>query len=367
MPVNGFQYRRIDESEFDEAKSQWNDLLKVSDANPLFVCWEWMYAWWKTWATILNIQLHVYFIYHHDLLVGILPLYTFNKRTGLFREFHFLGNAWGRSPTVRSEYIGPVFNKELKAELNQSFLNWVKGHGLLDCFIVADCIRYDFAPANVTIRREDKGYLLNCEGDFAEYKKRLSAAVRLKVFNRVDYLSAKYHAVEFGIYDLANIDLNEFFSQLNSFHVTRWGKPCFDQHAVEFHKNFIAQSEGAKPILSFIKVSNQLVSLSYNLYSEGVLYNIQSGYLEAFDKKIALGALHFGFIIKFAFENNQVKSLDFLAGRGKYSNYKASFRGNETLFFTIQVFSSSFLGDIYKRWMKLRSKLSFWRLKWKTP
>lgn len=367
MLVNGFQYRRIDECEFDLSKSQWNDLLKVSDANPLFVSWEWMHAWWETWAVTLDLQLYVYFIYHHDQLVGILPLYRFNKRQGLFREFHFLGNAWGRSPTVRSEYIGPIFNANFSVELDTSFLHWVKEHGLLDCFVVADCIRYGFAPANVTVRRADKGYLLRCDGDIEEYKKSLSAAVRLKVFNRVDYLAAKYQSVEFGIYDLTVIDLDEFFNQLNTFHKQRWGKPCFDPNAVEFHKRVIANSQSSEPILSFMKIGNQLVSLSYNLLSNGVIYNIQSGYVETFDKKVALGALHFGFMIEFAFKNIAVKRLDFLAGRGKLSNYKASFRGDEILFFTIQIFSSSFLGNIYKHWMKVRSKLSFWRLKWTTP
>jgi hypothetical protein len=367
MLVNGFQYRRIDEHEFDSAKSQWNDLLKVSDANPLFVCWEWMHAWWKTWAEPLNIQLYIYFIYSHDQLVGILPLYTFHKRQGVFREFHFLGNAWGRSPTVRSEYIGPIFNMNFSNALNQDFLNWVKGHGLLDCFIVADCIQRDFAPDNATIRKADKGYRLKCDGNFDNYKKGLSAAVRLKVFNRVDYLREKYKSVEFGFYNLADIDLDNFFDQLNIFHIKRWGKPCFDRNAVEFHKRFIAHSQEAEPILSFIRVGDQLVSLSYNLFSNGVIYNIQSGYVETFDKKVALGALHFGFIIDFAFQNTHIKCLDFLAGRGKLSNYKASFRGDEILFFTIQIFSSSSLGNIYKYWMKLRSKLSFWRLKWITP
>lgn len=367
MLVNGYQYRRIDKREFDLSKSQWNDLLKVSDANPLFVSWEWMHAWWETWASILSLQLHVYFIYRQDQLVGILPLYSFNQRHGLFREFHFLGNAWGRSPTVRSEYIGPIFVADYRDSLDQSFLCWVKQHGLFDCFVVADCIRYEFAPANATVRRVDKGYWLACDGDIDDYKKSLSAAVRLKVFNRIDYLSAKYDSVEFGIYDVADIDLADFFNQLNCFHIARWGKPCFDANAVEFHKCFIAESQGCEPILSFMKVGNQLVSLSYNIVSNGVVYNIQSGYVEAFDKKVALGALHFGFIIEFAFKTTHIKGLDFLAGRGKLSNYKASFRGDEIRFFTLQIFSSPFLGNIYKHWMKLRSMLSFWRLKWNTP
>lgn len=366
MHVDGFQYRRIDEDEFDGAQEQWDNLLQLSDANPLFLCWEWMHGWWKTWSAALDLQLYVYYVYHQGVLVGILPLYLFNQKKSLFREFQFIGNAWGRYPTIRSEHISPLFNRVLARELNQSFLQWIKSHQFLDCFIIADCTEYDFAKTNVTVRKIDKGYLLYCEGDFGEYKKSLSAAVRLKVFNRIEYLKAKYKSVEFGIFDLTATDLNYFFNLLNDFHVNRWGVPCFNQSAVDFHKNFILRSDPSAALLSFMKIDNQIVSLSYNLYSNGILYNIQSGYVEAFDKKVALGALHFGFLIEYVFSQSHIKRLDFLAGRGKRSNYKASFRGNEILFFTVQIFASSFVGFIYKAWIKLRTIISMWRSKWIT-
>jgi hypothetical protein len=366
MYIDGFQYRRIDEKEFDLAQKQWDDLLELSDANSLFVCWEWMHGWWKTWSTTLDLQLHIYFIYHQGVLVGILPLYLFNKNKSIFREFQFLGNAWGRYPTIRSEHISPLFNRGLAKELNQSFLLWIRNHQFLDCFIIADCTRYEFSETNVTIRKIDKGYVLNCEGDFEAYKRSLSSAVRLKVFNRVDYLVEKYRSVEFGIYDLSATDLNYFFDQLNNFHINRWGAPCFNQSAVDFHKDFILRSDSSASLLSFMKIDNQLVSLSYNLYSQGVLYNIQSGYVESFDKKVALGALHFGFLIEYVFSQPHIKKLDFLAGRGKRSNYKASFRGDEILFFTVQIFASFFVGCIYKVWMRLRTVISMWRAKWIT-
>ena len=367
MVVNGFQYRRISKEEFDSAESQWNDLLMASDANPLFMSWEWIHGWWVTWAASLGIELHIYFIYLNERLVGILPLYSFNRRFWLFKEFHFIGNAWGRAPTVRSEYIGPIFTKPLRDELNKSFFAWIGKHGPLHSFIVADCINYDFAPQNVAIRKVDHGYWLDCSGDFEHYKSSLGAAVRLKVFNRVDYLLSKYSEIEFGIYDLKELNLDNFFNQLNEFHLVRWGKVCFDNNAVDFHKRLIRSMDKSIPVLSYIVINKQLVSLSYNIKSGDVLYNIQSGYIEAYDKKVALGALHFGYLIKYAFHNSDIRQLDFLAGRGKRSNYKASFRGSEVKFHTVEIFASALVGRIYKCWIKIRSKISSWRLKWKTP
>lgn len=77
-------------------------------------------------------------------------------------------------------------------------------------------------------------------------------------------------------------------------------------------------------------------------------YNIQSGYKEDFDKKIALGSLHFGYLIEEFFYDNAVDQFDLLAGRGKSSNYKESFRGAPENFFTVQVFPSGALRRIVK-------------------
>lgn len=97
-----------------------------------------------------------------------------------------------------------------------------------------------------------------------------------------------------------------------------------------------------------------MVSVSYNLLCDGVLYNIQSGYLEDFDKKLSLGTLHFGEILRYCFSEQGISSLDFLAGSGKKSNYKKHFFGSEVSFNTYQIYQSAVLVKFRKLAVSLK-------------
>jgi CelD/BcsL family acetyltransferase involved in cellulose biosynthesis len=99
----------VDESRLFASRARWNGLLQNSNANPLFMSWEWQNAWWRTWGGNRNYQLSCLYLYSKGELVGILPLYRLRRRRWLLKEIHFIGNAWRVEPTVRSEYISPLF------------------------------------------------------------------------------------------------------------------------------------------------------------------------------------------------------------------------------------------------------------------
>src|SRR5690606_38769003 len=131
-----------------------------------------------------------------------------------------------------------------------------------------------------------------------------------------------------------------FFGTLNHLHMLRWRKPCFDNFALSFHRRIIASDNGIEPYLHRLTVKGETVSVSYNLVCQGKMYNIQSGYLEDFDKKISLGTLHFGRLLQVCFDHPDIKSLDFLAGSGKNTDYKNHFNGTRVRFVTLQVFAN---------------------------
>lgn len=129
--------------------------------------------------------------------------------------------------------------------------------------------------------------------------------------------------------------------------ILRWGKPCFNNEAINFHKRVLMKHSGIKPRLSVLQIGNEIVSLSYNICADAVMYNLQSGYLENFDKKVSLGTLHMGWEIENGFSNPNVKHFDFLAGYGKVEDYKRHYRGEQVDFITRQYFSNVMVFHVY--------------------
>lgn len=350
----GFLYRELSEQEFESIESIWMLLLSKSDANPLFMGWQWMMAWWNQWGLHLQLELNLILIFDKDSLVGILPLYRYKKN--LMMYYQFIGNAWGLAPTVRSEYISPIFDRQKSASLYKSLTCFISTRAPNSTFVFPDTTGNYMPGLSSWQHRMDAGYKVDVTGSFDSYVDSLGRMTRLKAFNRRTYLLEHYSKVEFVELDQSAKQLEEFFTNLNSFHLLRWGKPCFSLRAVEFHKQLLSSSN-ITGLLSYLRVNNRIVSASYNIQVADVIYNIQSGYLEEFDKKISLGTLHMGWIIESAFGKKDVNYFDFLAGFGRVEDYKRHYRGSAVEFFTLQYFSSSIVAAVHFSYFIMKSKL----------
>ena len=106
--------------EFQCCKEEWQTLLKRSNADPLFMSWHWQFAWWQTWGELLGLDLKVFKFWHDDVLIGIIPMCLDKQSSfpGIKRpRLQFIGNRWRTTPTVRTEYVGPIFD----ADYEQNF------------------------------------------------------------------------------------------------------------------------------------------------------------------------------------------------------------------------------------------------------
>lgn len=332
-------------------RSEWNSVLGKSNANKLFMNWDWQFNWWREWGA--DHELYLYKITKNEQLIGILPLYRLNNNAAIFKQYHFLGNAWNVFPSVRSEYISPIFDSAYEMMLTDVFYAFVKRHSVNSIFVLPDSQWIDRIRNFFVVRRMDKGYRLPLCNNFSAYLGCLSRSTRLKVFNRRKNLEAGYPSMTIEFLNQSH-STADFFGQLNAFHVRRWGAPCFDERATSFHKR-ILQSDGLVPLLSSISINNEVVSVSYNIIMDDVLYNLQSGYLESFDKKISLGTIHMGYVIEYAHSITGLKYFDFLAGRGKSEDYKKHFKGEEVSFTTVQIFSHPVVGFFYQLFVGLKN------------
>lgn len=349
-------YRQITEQEFYAMEVAWRELMDRADANALFMSWQWMVSWWRQWGSYLKLDLSIFLVFEKDRLIGILPFYKY-KRV-LMENYQFIGNAWGIFPTVRSEYISPIFDREKEKKLYKSLQEYILSRPCNTSYIFSDTPTNQMPVLSYWQHRKDFGYRTPVSGDFDHYIASLGRMTRLKAFNRRSYLEEHYANVEFLLIPLEEKKLDEFFNHLNSFHLLRWGKPCFEQRAVEFHKQLLQSALGVNSLLSYLVVDGLIVSASYNIQIDDVIYNIQSGYLEDFDKKISLGTLHMGWLLEYAFKSPEVNYFDFLAGFGRAEDYKKHYRGDLTQFYTLQYFSSPVVCAVYcsRLWLKFYTK-----------
>jgi len=356
---SSFRLEAIDLESFKFLRAQWDELLSQSNSNTLFMSWSWQYSWWMVWGERLGLELRCFCIYQGARLVGILPL--FRTLTGTIRpaEYQFIGNAWRIAPSVRSEYISPILACDKESDLLDFLENWFYKEATWSVLVVPDHIGEIKQWKNALIRQKDKGYRIRTQGNIHDYLDTLGKNTRLRAFNRLDYLSKSYPDAQWGVFEHADEQLTLFFNQLNRFHEKRWGRPCFQPDALSFHRRIIEDSNnGIKPILHYLKVGGKIRSLSYNLWVNGTMYNMQSGFEAEFDKKLSLGTLHFGKLITICFEDDSTSALDLLAGTGKRTDYKNHFQGEPVFFNSLQVFPSRVLYVAYaliartKAWLR---------------
>jgi hypothetical protein len=339
----------------------WHACLKGSSANPLFLGWPWLYSWWEVWSQVLGLELVLIGVYDEQgALVGLGPFYRRAILTPAgFRVYrlYLIGGAWRLAPTVRTEYCGLVLPLGREDEVSDAILgavaklDWAE----LVCsdVVLADSNRLSFErlPASTKpkflTRVVDEGVRIKTSEHFDHWLQRLGKNTRLKAYNRRTYLRER-GKLTFGSYDCAD-DLG-FLNRLNDFHVVRWGKPVFDEDALRFHQLFIERLSmgGGRAELTSLTFNGECVSVLYDVVVGCWRVNLQAGFVENFDSKVALGSLHLGFAVESAFSDDSIEFYDLLAGSGKNHFYKAHFQGDIVEFSTFQVVRSRLMRCLYQ-------------------
>lgn len=348
--TNEFDIALLEQNDFFSLRKNWTHLLKKSCADDLFCSWEWQYSWWDTWGEKLNLDLYLVEVKKEGELFAILPLFLDTycpAPTMQVRRLQFIGNHWRSTNTVRSEYLGPIIENENKKYLIEIVTRWILNDKSWDELLICDqrqqsgaSLEFGRALSSGGCRKKkwnkDFSYQVNTSIGFHEYLKAIGRNTRLKLYNR------RKLVVEDGVDHKkfsCNSDFLNFFDVLNSFHVKRWGKVCFDSDSVRFHQKLLHYIENVEchlsADLSCLENESGIVSVLYNIKSFSRMNNIQSGYLEQYDKRVSLGTLHLGYAIEQCCNDTAVDSFDLLAGYGKNSNYKASLTRNEVVVQTI--------------------------------
>jgi CelD/BcsL family acetyltransferase involved in cellulose biosynthesis len=315
--------------EFASSRSAWDDLLARSDADPLFMSWDWQWHWWKHHAPVLNPTLAIVAIYAGDQLAGLAPFQLRKvtvRRLLRARRLELIGIAWRTPRAMFSDYLDIIADRALRDAVVAALDEWLVAQEFWDelalCCTkegsVAAQLASERLPRYTYVREVDpaSGWCAQLPASFEDYVRSLAPEVRRKLFNQRRKLAEP--RMEYA----SESDLAPTLQLLWRFSAARWGGKPTQPHIQSFYEDMAAVLARTQELkLSRLVIAGEPRSVLYNVQRGDRVYYLQSAFDADAARGLSLGYLHFGYAIQAAC-NEHVKRFDFLVGRGRHRDYK---------------------------------------------
>ena len=325
---HGFRVRRWSEDEFAAAQDLWDELLKRSDADPLFMCWAWQWRWWAHHGPALGAELQVAAVYSEDRLVGLAPFYRHRvvvRRLLRPWRLELIGTAWRNSEVAFSDYLDVIADRGERERVLEALTGWLETEAwdeLALCCLrrggVADTLATTYLPRIARVREVDPltGWRAPLPARFDDYVQRLSPEVRRKTFNQRRKLGQP--RLEYA----HEADIDAFLDQIWAFSADRWGAQAPRPEFQGFYRDFARYARKSGQLrLSRLENDGSPLSVMFNICSENCVYYLQSGFDLRKSNGISPGYLHFGYVLEDACQEG-FQYFDFLGGSGQNRDYK---------------------------------------------
>ncbi|HUN25888.1 MAG TPA: GNAT family N-acetyltransferase [Steroidobacteraceae bacterium] len=353
------------EEEFAHSKDPWDRLLAGSDADPLFMSWDWQWRWWRHHGAALDAALHLLALYAGERLVALAPFYSRRVLArGLLRgrRVEILGIAWRDPHTVFSDYLDLIVAREHGAAAIARIAAWLEAERFWDELVLACTPRDGLACALVRghlagralIREVDpaSAWCACLPATFEEYVASLRSDARRKLLNhRTRLVSPELRAA-------AAADVAGDLELLWRFSRARWGELGLSAAAREFYLDLaLGAVQRGDLRLTRLTSAGRPLSVMYNLRRGATVYYLQSGFDPSGARGLSPGYLHFGFAIEAACREGATR-FDLLAGRGRHRDYKQDLLAKEVPVVTYHVVRARLARALYGAYESVRG---LWR------
>lgn len=356
--MTALQVRRWSDAEFSAGREVWQSLLARSDADPLFMSFEWVSRWWRHHAAPLAAELQVLGVYSRDgTLRALVPLYAHRgvHRGGIpVRRLELLGSAWRDSGAVFSEYLDLIAERGAEEAVCAAVADHLARETwdeLLLCNLrdgsIAERLAGRLDMAYLRPPERMTGWTIALPDSFDTYVAGLASNTRRKVVHQRDKLSATLHLVEDADARLAA------FRRLEQWVANRWGgAPAAPR--TRFHAELVEQADPSVR-LTELRAGDQCVSVMLNLRVAGTEYYLQSGFDTGIARGVSPGYLHLGYAIEDACRDG-MRRFDFLAGPGLNRDYKRDFSATASNLRTLQIVRRRSLRVLFALLDRLRGR-----------
>jgi CelD/BcsL family acetyltransferase involved in cellulose biosynthesis len=354
--------RRWSASEFEAQRAAWQDLLARSDADALFMSWDWVSAWWRHHAAVLEAELYLLAVYSPSgELLGLAPFYRHRGvHRGVFgvRRLELLGAAWRDTQAVFSEYLDIIAARESRAAVHASLAEWLRSSAEWDELLVCNTREHSLAAelaeacgefTHLRPAESLTGWSIALPESFAAFTAQLSSNTRRKVLHQRDKLGGAYREV----HDPAQ--RQAAFARLEGCVARRWGRPSTVDARSRFHAELVASWPTDRVRLSELHVGSRVVSTMLNLRVGATEYYLLSGFDADAAQGVSPGYLHLGYAIESACHAG-LKRFDFLAGGGLHRDYKSDFAAVGTTLVSRQAIRKPLLRTLFGILDRLRGR-----------
>ena len=326
--ARGLRIRHWSADEFAAGEDVWDELLKRSDADRLFMSWAWQWRWWIHHGPALGAELLIAGIYAENRLIGLAPFYRHRVLVrGLLRlrRLELIGTAWRNAGAAFSDYLDILADRTDRESVLEALAEWLKTSEwdeLALCCLrrggAADAFATMHLPRIASVREVDPltGWRAQLPARFEDYVQRLSAEVRRKTINQRRKLEQPRLEYAHGA------DIEAFLDQLWVFAAARWGGQVPRPEFQGFYREIAGHAARAGQLrLSRVATAEGPLSAMFNIRSENCVYYLQSGFDLCKFERVSPGYLHFGYALEDAcIEGAQY--FDFLGGSGQNRDYK---------------------------------------------
>jgi CelD/BcsL family acetyltransferase involved in cellulose biosynthesis len=326
----GIAVERIaDVAGFEALRDEWSELLEASDADCLFLTWEWLSTWWKHLAG--DRRLAILALRHGGRLVALAPFClrppSLSRRRPL-PVMEFLGNG-----CVGSDYLDLIVRRGYESEARRAFAS-----GLANERLVLDwtqLLRGSCAAAGVAADlRESKWsvservtntcpFIPLAGMSWEAYLATLGAEHRYNFHRKWKRLNRNYSVQLEQVH--TEEQCRESIDLVMELHNMRWrgrgGSDAFDTPGlVAFHREFsqIALKRGWLR-LYVLRLDRKPAACLYGFLYGGTFYFYQSGFDAAYGKE-SVGLVSMGLSVKSAIEEG-AEEYDLLHGNEEYKSH----------------------------------------------
>lgn len=316
-----------DDAGFEALRSEWDELLKLSPVNSLFLTWKWLRTWWQHLSE--DRKLHIIIVRRANELIAIAPLCLRQGRLGYFLPictFEFLGVGY-----VGSDYpdliIRPA-DEQLAVQALMAYL--VKHRSIIEFSHVLSDSRYMAAFSTLI---QQQGWIvarksthvcpyINLSGhSWDSYLGSLGSSHRYNFRRRLKNLQKDFSDVQFELIR-SEQQVPPAISKLIELHNHRWDERGGSS---AFHRASLLNFHGDISRLAFredclrlyvLRLRGNVAAILYGFKYNNIFYYYQSGF-DTELSRYSVGMVIMGLAIKSAIEEG-IEKYDFLHGDEEY-------------------------------------------------
>ena len=352
--------RRWTLQEWLSSEAVWQALLARTDADALFLSWQWLTRWWTLYGDRLGLSADIMAFYRDTELVGVAPLYVRDVRRASIvrtRSVQIIGHAWRDAVPLISEYLDVVAVPDAQRAVRDACMREVLQQRRWGEFVVGltaagadwrDTFLRHAPPRHHYVRELDRGvsYQANLAQGFAAYLQELGQSTRRSVWNLRRRLVQESGAVQFEPWGRKR---STAASMISIACTSCAGSGRRSPASVWSFTRVLPAHLAAHGEFAFtrLRVAGNVVSVLYDIRKGARQYNIKMGFDPALNNRLSLGLIHFGYAMEAAAERG-ITVYDFLAGAGRNYDFKPNLAQGRRELSCVQMLRGSIMPLLYR-------------------